>query len=217
MTKANIQYSAKAEVSNLYIRRSFYEKAIINLKKAPVTAWIGMIIVTFYFFVATFAPLLAPYGEAEIFKVPYAPWDSVHIFGTDRLGRDIFSRLIYGARNTMGIALITTFLAFLIGVGLGLLSAILSGWVDQILARFVDILMAIPSLIFALMLLSIFGSTALNLILIIETFSIGILILFIFKIEQFAKSIVPGVCGWSSCVAFLTIPLQPKGNPLRAD
>ena len=167
MTKANIQYSAKAEVSNLYIRRSFYEKAIINLKKAPVTAWIGMIIVTFYFFVATFAPLLAPYGEAEIFKVPYAPWDSVHIFGTDRFGRDIFSRLIYGARNTMGIALITTFLAFLIGVGLGLLSAILSGWVDQILARFVDILMAIPSLIFALMLLSIFGSTALNLILII--------------------------------------------------
>ena len=167
MTKANIQYSAKAEVSNLYIRRSFYEKAIINLKKAPVTAWIGMIIVTFYFFVATFAPLLAPYGEAEIFKVPYAPWDSVHIFGTDRLGRDIFSRLIYGAINTMGIALITTFLAFLIGVGLGLLSAILSGWVDQILARFVDILMAIPSLIFALMLLSIFGSTALNLILII--------------------------------------------------
>ena len=79
MTKANIQYSAKAEVSNLYIRRSFYEKAIINLKKAPVTAWIGMIIVTFYFLVATFAPLLAPYGEAEIFKVPYAPWDSVHI------------------------------------------------------------------------------------------------------------------------------------------
>ena len=167
MTKTTTQYSAKAEVSNLYVRRAFYEKAIINLKKAPITAWIGMIIVTFYFFVAIFAPFLAPYGEAQIFKVPYAPWDSVHIFGTDRLGRDIFSRLVYGARNTMGIALITTFLAFLIGVGLGLLSAILSGWVDQILARFVDILMAIPSLIFALMLLSIFGSTALNLILII--------------------------------------------------
>ena len=167
MTKTTTQYSAKAEVSNLYVRRSFTEKAIINLKKAPITAWIGMIIVTFYFFVAIFAPFLAPYGEAQIFKIPYAPWDSVHIFGTDRLGRDIFSRLVYGARNTMGLALITTFLAFLIGVGLGLLSAILSGWVDQILARFVDILMAIPSLIFALMLLSIFGSTALNLILII--------------------------------------------------
>ena len=167
MSNASNQYSAKNEVSNVYVRRTIFQRSIIALSKAPFTAWLGMIIVSSYFFVAIFAPYLAPYGEAQIFKVPYAPWDNVHIFGTDRLGRDILSRLIYGARNTMGIALTTTFLAFLIGVGLGLLSAILRGWVDQILARFVDILMAIPSLIFALMLLSIFGSTALNLILII--------------------------------------------------
>ena len=167
MSNASNQYSAKNEVSNVYVRRTIFQRSLIALSKAPFTAWLGMIIVSSYFFVAIFAPYLAPYGEAQIFKVPYAPWDNVHIFGTDRLGRDILSRLIYGARNTMGIALITTFLAFLIGVGFGLLSAILRGWVDQILARFVDILMAIPSLIFALMLLSIFGSTALNLILII--------------------------------------------------
>ena len=167
MSNASNQYSAKNEVSNVYVRRTILQRSIIALSKAPFTAWLGMIIVSSYFFVAIFAPYLAPYGEAQIFKVPYAPWDNVHIFGTDRLGRDILSRLIYGARNTMGIALTTTFLAFLIGVGFGLLSAILRGWVDQILARFVDILMAIPSLIFALMLLSIFGSTALNLILII--------------------------------------------------
>ena len=167
MSRASDQYSAKDEVSTLFIRRTILQRSFILLSKAPFTAWLGMIIVSSYFFVALFAPFLAPYGEAQIFKVPYAPWDSVHIFGTDRLGRDILSRLIYGARNTMGIALVTTFLAFLIGVGFGLLSAILRGWVDQILARFVDILMAIPSLIFALMLLSIFGSTALNLILII--------------------------------------------------
>ena len=167
MSRASEQYSAKDEVSTLFIRRTILQRSFILLSKAPFTAWLGMIIVSSYFFVALFAPFLAPYGEAQIFKVPYAPWDNVHIFGTDRLGRDILSRLIYGARNTMGIALVTTFLAFLIGVGFGLLSAILRGWVDQILARFVDILMAIPSLIFALMLLSIFGSTALNLILII--------------------------------------------------
>ena len=167
MSNASNQYSAKNEVSNVYVRRTIFQRSLISLSKAPFTAWLGMIIVSSYFFVALFAPYLAPYGEAQIFKVPYAPWDNVHIFGTDRLGRDILSRLIYGARNTMGIALTTTFLAFLIGVGFGLLSAILRGWVDQILARFVDILMAIPSLIFALMLLSIFGSTALNLILII--------------------------------------------------
>ena len=167
MSRASDQYSAKDEVSTLFIRRTILQRSFILLSKAPFTAWLGMIIVSSYFFVALFAPFLAPYGEAQIFKVPYPPWDNVHIFGTDRLGRDILSRLIYGARNTMGIALVTTFLAFLIGVGFGLLSAILRGWVDQILARFVDILMAIPSLIFALMLLSIFGSTALNLILII--------------------------------------------------
>ena len=167
MSNATKHYSAKDEVSNVYVRRTIFQRSLISLSKAPFTAWLGMIIVSSYFFVAIFAPYLAPYGEAQIFKVPYAPWDNIHIFGTDRLGRDILSRLIYGARNTMGIALTTTFLAFLIGVGFGLLSAILRGWVDQILARFVDILMAIPSLIFALMLLSIFGSTALNLILII--------------------------------------------------
>ena len=167
MSNSAQDYSAKNEVSSLLTRRSFFQRLILNLRKAPFTAWVGILIVTSYFLVALFAPFLAPYGEAQIFKVPYAPWDDKHLFGTDRLGRDIFSRLIYGARNTMGIALLTTFIAFLIGVGLGLLAAILRGWVDQILARFVDILMAIPSLIFALMLLSIFGSTALNLILII--------------------------------------------------
>ena len=167
MSKDTNTYSATGEVGSVVESRSLFTRAKIELSKAPLTAKFGIFIIISFIGLAIFAPLIAPYGEAEIFKVPYAPWDSVHIFGTDRLGRDIFSRLIYGARNTMGIALITTFLAFLIGVGLGLLSAILSGWVDQILARFVDILMAIPSLIFALMLLSIFGSTALNLILII--------------------------------------------------
>ena len=167
MSKVENHYSAKGEVSTVYVRRTMFQRGIITLKKAPFTAWLGMVIIFIYFFVAIFAPLIAPYGEAEIFKVPYAPWDEVHLFGTDRLGRDILSRLIYGARNTMGIALMTTLLAFIIGGGLGLFSAILRGWVDQILARFVDILMAIPSLIFALMLLSIFGSTALNLIIII--------------------------------------------------
>ena len=167
MSKVDNQYSAKDEVASVFVKRTFLQRTFITLKKAPFTAWLGMTIIVIYLFVALFAPLIAPYGEAEIFKTPYAPWDEVHIFGTDRLGRDILSRLIYGARNTMGIAILTTLLAFLIGGGLGLLSAILRGWVDQFLARFVDVLMAIPSLIFALMLLSIFGSTALNLIIII--------------------------------------------------
>ena len=126
-----------------------------------------MIIILAYALVAIFAPILAPYGEAQVFSEPYAPWSSTYIFGTDQIGRDIFSRMIFGARNTVGIAVATTFLAFLIGGILGLAAAINRSWLDQLLSRSVDVLMAIPSLIFALVLLSIFGSTVTNLILII--------------------------------------------------
>ena len=139
----------------------------LALRKAPLSAWFGLIVVTAYCIVALFAPLLAPYGEAEIFPAPFAPWDETHRFGTDQIGRDILSRLIYGARNTMGIALVTTLLSFLVGGGLGLVAAISHGIVDQVLSRLVDVLMAIPSLIFALVLLSIFGSSVTSLILII--------------------------------------------------
>jgi len=167
MSPSGDTYSATAEVGNKRQRRSRWQRMWLALRKAPLSAWFGMIVVSSYVIVALFAPLLAPYGEAQIFPSPYAPWDETHTFGTDQIGRDIFSRLIYGARNTMGIALVTTLLSFLIGGTLGLIAAISRGWLDQILSRFVDVLMAIPSLIFALMLLSIFGSTVTSLIIII--------------------------------------------------
>jgi peptide/nickel transport system permease protein len=137
------------------------------LKRAPPTAWFGLIVITIYLLIAVLAPLIAPYGEAEIVAGAYEPWGGDYLLGTDQLGRDLLSRLIYGARNTIGIAVMTTGLSFTIGGLLGLLAAILGGWTDQLLARAVDILMAIPQLIFALMLLSIFGSSVTNLILII--------------------------------------------------
>ena len=160
-------YSARDEVGQVRTRRTWRQRAWIELKKAPFTAWLGMVVISIYMIVALFAPLIAPYGEAEITPIPYAPWGPEHIFGTDQIGRDVFSRLIFGARNTISIALATTLLAFLIGGGFALVAAISRGWVDQILSRIVDILMAIPSLIFALMLLSIFGSTITTLIIII--------------------------------------------------
>ena len=126
-----------------------------------------MLVILFYAILAIFAPLIAPYGEAQVFSTPYAPWSSEHIFGTDQIGRDILSRMIFGARNTVGIAVATTLLAFFIGGALGLAAAINRSYLDQLLSRTVDVLMAIPSLIFALVLLSIFGSTVLNLIVII--------------------------------------------------
>lgn len=162
-----IGYSAVAEVNKMRERRSQWQIVKLELSKAPYSAWFGIIVILAYFFVALFAPLLAPHGEAEIFTSSFAPWGGEHVFGTDQIGRDIFSRLIYGARNTIGIALATTLVSFAIGGSLGLVAAISGGWTDQILSRLVDVLMAIPGLIFALMLLTIFGSSILSLILII--------------------------------------------------
>lgn len=160
-------YTASAEVGAVRQRRSRFERFRLLMKSAPPSAWFGMTVVTLYILVAILADVIAPYGEAEIHSVAFAPWGDEFFFGTDQIGRDVLTRLIYGARNTMGIALATTFLSFLIGGGLGLVAAINRSWLDQVLSRFVDVLMAIPSLIFALMLLSIFGSTITSLIMII--------------------------------------------------
>ena len=141
----------------------------------PLTAAFGVLVIIIYAVVSIFAGAIAPYGQEEILAgsniVPggnsLLGGNPEFPLGTDQIGRDIFSRMIYGARNTVGIAVATTLLAFFIGGSLGLAAAIDRGWLDQLLSRSVDVLMAIPSLIFALVLLSIFGSTVTNLIMII--------------------------------------------------
>ena len=184
--KQNLEYSAKSEVSQFQTRRGYVYIVLRELKNAPTTAWIGMTITLIYIFIAIFASVLAPYGESQVFPIPYAPWNNEFYLGTDHIGRDILTRLIYGARNTIGIAFLTTALAFAIGVSLGLIAAInRETLIDQILSRLVDVLMAIPLLIFALMLLSIFGPSAINLIIIIVTLTFQYFIdilTFLFKI-----------------------------------
>ncbi|WP_127561112.1 ABC transporter permease [Nioella ostreopsis] len=138
-----------------------------ELRTAPLTASFGMLMIIIYIFVAIFAPLIAPFPERMVVGPEYMPWDQVHLLGTDNLGRDMLSRLIFGARNTVGIAFATTALAFLIGSILGLLAATVGGWLDQVLSRAVDVLMAIPALIFSLLLLTIFGTSVITLILVI--------------------------------------------------
>lgn len=138
-----------------------------ELKKAPFTAWFGIAVILCYIIVAFFAPVLTPYGETQVVGDEYAPWTSEFLLGTDNIGRDMLSRLLYGARNTVGIAFVTTCLAFFIGGMAGLIASTVGGWTDQILSRIVDVLMAIPQLIFALLLLTIVGTNVVNMILII--------------------------------------------------
>jgi peptide/nickel transport system permease protein len=138
-----------------------------ELKKAPLSAKFGLLVIAGYVFVALFAPVLTPYGESEIVGAEFEEWGGQFVLGTDNLGRDMLTRLLYGARNTIGIAFVTTCLAFLIGGVAGILAATLAGWIDQLLSRFVDVLMAIPALIFSLLLLTIFGTSIPVLIIII--------------------------------------------------
>jgi peptide/nickel transport system permease protein len=152
----------------------------------PLTAAFGIMVIAVYVFVALFAPLLAPFPERAVVGSQFQPWDSTHWLGTDRLGRDMLSRLIYGARNTVGIAFATTALAFLVGSVLGIWAALRGGWLDQVLSRFVDALMAIPALIFSLLLLTIFGTSVLTLILVIAAVDAT-------RVYRIARSVAQGV------------------------
>jgi len=138
-----------------------------EVKKAPLTAKFGLVVIVFYLFVALFAQYLAPFGESEIVGAEFEPRFGEFFLGTDNLGRDMLTRLIYGAQNTIGIALATTILAFVLGGVAGIMAAVLGGWFDQCASRLVDVLMAIPALIFAMLLLTIFGTGWLTLIAVI--------------------------------------------------
>ncbi len=129
------------------------------LKSAPFTAKLGLLIIVINIFVGVLAPVISPYGETEIVGAEYEPPSEQFWLGTDNLGRDMFTRMNYGARNTIGIAFITTALAFFIGSVMGLMASTLGGWVDQLLSRIVDVILSIPTLIFALLLLTIVGTT----------------------------------------------------------
>jgi len=138
------------------------------LRQSPLSARIGIVIVLINIVAAVFAPVISPYGETEVVSQVWKNPDHENLLGTDHLGRDIFTRLIYGARNTIAIAIVTTFLAFLLGSILGFFAAVLGGWTDMILSRFIDILMAFPTLIFALVVLSVVGTGTVPLIAVIS-------------------------------------------------
>jgi len=137
------------------------------MRTAPLTAGFGLFIIFTYAISGIFAHIIAPYGEAEVISSAFAPADANMLLGADQLGRDMFSRLIYGARNTVGLALLATMLAFAMGATAGLYAATKGGMLDQLLGRIVDVIMSIPSLIFSLLLLSIFGTNTSTLIIVI--------------------------------------------------
>ncbi|WP_075182641.1 ABC transporter permease [Pantoea sp. 1.19] len=109
--------------------------------------------------VALAAPWIAPYAADQIVGGPWEFASARFPLGTDNLGRDLFSRLVWGTRVSLGVTLLATLLAFILGTLLGFIAGYCRGWVDQLISRLNDMLMAIPTLILALVVLALLPKT----------------------------------------------------------
>jgi len=136
------------------------------MSRIPLSALIGLFVTGLFFFVAIFAQWIAPYGMAEIVGDVWDPPSSQYLLGTDTLGRDLLSRMIYGAQVTIFVATMATAVSFITGSILGFTAAVLGGWIDQVMSRLVDLFMSIPSLILALVILSVLPVTIPTLVIV---------------------------------------------------
>lgn len=136
------------------------------MKGIPLSALLGMTITALFFLAAIFAPLIAPYGMSQTVGDVWEPASDAYLLGTDNLGRDLLTRMIYGGRTTIFVASAATLLSFTLGAVLGFTAAVYGGWVDQGMSRANDLVMSIPTLIFALVVLSVMPVTLPILILV---------------------------------------------------
>ena len=139
---------------------------MLDIKRIPIPALIGIVLTALFVLAAIFAPWIAPHGNGEIIGDGWEPRSSAHWLGTDNLGRDLLSRMIYGARITLFIAVLATALSFSLGAILGFSAAVFGGWYDTLLSRLVDLLMSIPTLIMGLVVLSVLPTNLITLILV---------------------------------------------------
>ncbi len=128
----------------------------------------GICIVGFFIIIAIFAPILAPYnpGQIDIENILTAPTSS-HIFGTDSLGRDLFSRMVYGARISLMVGFIAVGIASLIGIALGAIAGYYGKWVDAIIMRFIDIMLCFPTFFLILAVIALLEPSIINIMIII--------------------------------------------------
>jgi peptide/nickel transport system permease protein len=133
---------------------------------------LGLMIIVFFLILAFFAPILAPYPPLKTATGrSFEPPSSKHLLGTDDLGKDLFSGVLYGARATLGVSFLAVVVAAIIGVGLGAYAGFYGGGVDQILMRITEVFLVIPQIFLALVFMALFGSSIWNIILVIALLS----------------------------------------------
>lgn len=168
--------------SNTAKTKSKQIKELFAILYSSKIAMVGLFIVLFWVFVALFAPLLTPYSPFDQdWKAPNQGPSAEHILGTDELGRDLWTRLIYGARVVLvvlpvtenfslpgGTAIWGVVVALIIGATLGLISGYRGGWIDELVMRLLDAMMAIPVILLYLIIVAAIGASAVNVVIAIS-------------------------------------------------
>ncbi|HEX7475752.1 MAG TPA: ABC transporter permease [Dehalococcoidales bacterium] len=140
-----------------------------RISKVMFSRWvvtIGMVIIVVLILVAIFAPLISPYGpNAADMKGMLLQPSRAHLLGTDQVGRDLLSRVIFGSRISLLVGIVAVTIAGVIGIALGLIAGFFSGWIGNIIMRFIDALLSLPPLVLMLAIASILGSGLLNVLI----------------------------------------------------
>ncbi|RME67138.1 MAG: ABC transporter permease [Alphaproteobacteria bacterium] len=157
MTRPALSSPAAAQGT---MRPSVLKTAMRFLRSLPAAGQLGLAIVSAWLLVALFGPVFAPYDIGRVVADDvFAGFSAKHPLGSDYLGRDVMSRLFYGVRYTVGLAFAGALLASATGTIFALVAAVTGRWVDEILSRFMDALVSIPSKILALVIVAAFGSS----------------------------------------------------------
>ena len=137
---------------------------LLRLCRQNKLAVVSAVVILLILLMAVFAPLIAPYGEAEPDALNrLQPPSAEHWFGTDELGRDVFSRVLYGSRLSLAIGILPSIVSLAIGILAGLLAGYFGGWLDYIIMRIADVMLSIPSLLLAMVVMYTLGSSTVNL------------------------------------------------------
>ena len=154
----------KQVIKNTYTSRQIFIKKFMKNKLAVV----GSLIIIVFVIMAIFAPIFATFdpNTTDLLNIRTSP-NKVHILGTDDLGRDIFSRLLYGGRVSIAVGVASMILQILIGVAIGVIAGYFGGLIDKIIMRIVDIIMCFPFFVIAIALAAVIGGSITNLVLII--------------------------------------------------
>ncbi|MDX2139402.1 MAG: ABC transporter permease [Chloroflexota bacterium] len=163
-----VEHRTSALVPAAAERQTFSLRLVIRGLIGRPLPLVGTLVVLLFLVIAVIGPLIAPYPfDAIIRGAARQPPSTDYFFGTDHLGRDVFSRVVYGAREIITIPLIATTLSVILGASVGLTIGYVGGWLDEIVARLLDSLLAIPALVLALVMLGTLGPSPLGIVIVI--------------------------------------------------